>query len=337
MSLERYSRQLLFPPIQKSGQKKLLDSTVLVVGVGALGTVICNHLVRAGVGRIRIVDRDYVEWSNLQRQMLFEEADARAALPKSIAAKNKLERINQNVTIDAIIDNVTNENMFELLEDVDVAMDGTDNLSTRFLLNDSCYKKGIPFAYGGVVSARGMTAMFIPGQTPCLRCITKEGAGDGQTCDTVGVIAPAVDMIASMEVIEVLKYLTGNLGALRQTLKTMDFWFNQSFDMKLTKADPDCLTCQKAEYPALQKHAQNLVTVLCGRNTVQIHQRLGWDLQRTEKQLQKIMDTKRTPFLLKAQLGQEVTFVLFPDGRVLVQGTEDITKARILYDRYIGS
>lgn len=337
MSFERYSRQLLFPPIQKSGQEKLIDSTVLVVGVGALGTVICNHLVRAGVGRIRLVDRDYVEWSNLQRQMLFDEEDAHEALPKSIAAKNKLEQINHNVSIDAVIDNVTNENILALLEDVDVVMDGTDNLSTRFLLNDSCYKQGIPFAYGGVVSARGMTAMFIPELTPCLRCITKADAGDGQTCDTVGVIAPAVDMIASMEVIEVLKYLTDNRSALRQTLKTMDFWFNQSFDMKLTKPDPDCLTCQKAEYPALQKHAQDVETVLCGRNTVQVHQRTNWDLQQTDHRLRKMMQTKRTPFLLKAHLDEEVTFVLFPDGRVLVQGTEDVTTARTLYDRYIGS
>ncbi|MEN1970527.1 ThiF family adenylyltransferase [Lentibacillus sp. N15] len=337
MNMQRYSRQLLFAPIQEMGQQKLANSTVLVVGVGALGTVISNHLVRAGVGRIRLVDRDYVELSNLQRQMLFDEEDVEAALPKAIAAKRKLDKINRDVTIEAVVDNVTNDTIYDLLDGVDVVMDGTDNFSTRLLLNDSCFKQNIPFSYGGVVSARGMTALFIPGETPCLRCLAGAGAGNGETCDTVGVIAPAVDMIASMEVIEVLKYLTGNKKALRSTLKTIDFWFNQSFDMKLANPNPECLTCQQHAYPALQKQAQDAETVLCGRNTVQIHQQSFWDLKKTEARLQKIMKTKRTPFLLKAKLEQEATFVVFPDGRVLVQGTEDINKARTLYDRYIGS
>ncbi|MEW9677932.1 ThiF family adenylyltransferase [Lentibacillus sp. L22] len=337
MNFERYSRQLLFSPIQKAGQQKLETSTVLVVGAGALGTVISNHLVRAGVGTVRLVDRDYVELSNLQRQMLFDEEDVKETLPKAIAAKQKLSKINSDVTIEAIVDNVTNENIFALMHGVDVVMDGTDNFSTRMLLNDSCFYQGIPFSYGGVVGARGMTALFIPDKTPCLRCLAKEGAGSGETCDTVGVIAPAVDMIASMEVMEVLKYLTGNRNALRSTLKTIDFWFNQSFDMKLTSPDPGCLTCQKKAYPALRKQAQDAETVLCGRNTVQIHKQSAWDLKKVEGQLQKIMKTKRTPFLLKAQLNHEATFVLFPDGRVLVQGTEDTIKARTLYDRYIGS
>ncbi|WP_088050640.1 ThiF family adenylyltransferase [Virgibacillus dakarensis] len=337
MNQKRYSRQLLFAPIRETGQKMLAESTVLVVGAGALGTVISNHLVRAGVGTIRIVDRDYVELSNLQRQMLFDEDDVKEALPKAIAAKRKLQKINSEISIEAIIDNVTSENIDTHMEGVDVVMDGTDNFTTRFLLNDSCFKKNIPFSYGGVVSARGMTALFVPGETPCLRCITKEGAENGQTCDTVGVIGPAVDMIASIEVIEVLKYLTGNKSALRNTLKTIDFWFNTQFEIKLTKVNPECLTCQKKEFPALQKKVQDLETVLCGRNTVQIHQRAQWDLEKLEDRLAKIMTIKRTPFLLKAQISDDATFVIFPDGRVLVQGTADITKARTLYDRYIGS
>ncbi|WP_106497141.1 ThiF family adenylyltransferase [Lentibacillus sp. Marseille-P4043] len=337
MNMERYSRQLLFSPIQAAGQKKLADSTALIVGVGALGTVISNHLVRAGVGKVRIVDRDYVELSNLQRQMLFDEADVNEALPKAIAAKRKLEKINSDVVIEAFIENVSNENVDRLTDDVDVVLDGTDNFSTRFLLNDICFKKNIPFSYGGVVSSRGMTALFIPNETPCLRCFTKEGSESGQTCDTVGVIAPAVDMISSMEVIEVLKYLTGNKQHLRHTLKTVDFWYNQHYDMKFSQADPQCPTCQKKEYPAIQKKAQNSETVLCGRNTVQIHRNQSWDLAKIDSQLAKIMKTKRTPFLVKAQMDNEKTFVIFPDGRVLVQGTEDITKARTLYDRYIGS
>lgn len=226
MNSNRYSRQLLFQPIGETGQEKLQKSSVLVVGVGALGTVICNHLVRAGVGHIRIIDRDYVELSNLQRQMLFDEEDVAAGLPKSIAAKKKLEKVNSTANIEAIVGNVTAENVEELMDGIDVVLDGTDNLSTRFVLNDCCFKCDIPYAYGGVVSSRGMNAFFIPYKTPCLRCMVSPSANVGQTCDTVGVIAPAVDMVASNQVTETIKYLTGNSGAMRNTLRTFDIWYN---------------------------------------------------------------------------------------------------------------
>ncbi|HLR62402.1 MAG TPA: ThiF family adenylyltransferase [Lentibacillus sp.] len=335
--LSRYSRQILFEPIRESGQLRLSDSTALVVGAGALGTVVCSQLVRAGIGKLRLIDRDYVEMSNLQRQMLFDEEDVKHVLPKAVAAKNKLEKMNSQVVIEPIVGNISIENINDLIKDADVVLDGTDNFSTRYLLNDACFKYKIPFSYGGVVSSRGMTAFFIPGKTPCLRCITREGEGDGQTCDTVGVISPAVDMISSFQVTETLKYLTGNQLALRQTLKTIDVWHNRHYDMKLSNSDPECLVCWRNEFPALQKTAQNEETVLCGRDTVQIHRKSDIDLEQWENRLGQIADIKRTPFLLKAALQEGIHFVMFKDGRVLVQGTEDPVQARTLYDRYIGS
>lgn len=333
----RYSRQMLFTPIREAGQQKLVNSTVLVVGAGALGTVICNHLVRAGVGRVRLIDRDYVELSNLQRQMLFDEEDAKQAMPKAIAAKNKLAKMNSTVSIEAIVGNATNENINELIKDTDVVLDGTDNFSTRYLLNDACFKHNIPFSYGGVVSSRGMTAFFIPNETPCLRCITNEGTESGQTCDTVGVISPAVDMISSLQTTETLKFLTGNKNNLRNTLKTVDIWFNQQYDMKLSNPDQNCRTCQKKEYPALQRTALDSEVVLCGRDTVQIHHKSRMDLENLEKQLAKVATVQRTPFLLKATFNKTINLIIFADGRVLVQGTEDPVQARVWYDRYIGS
>lgn len=337
MNKERYSRQMLFAPIQESGQNKISNSSVLVVGAGALGTVISNHLVRAGIGKLRLVDRDYVELSNIQRQMLFDEDDVLEALPKAIAAKNKLQKVNSDVVIEGIIDNVTYENIDKLTDGVDVVLDGTDNFATRYLINDICYKKNIPFSYGGVVGSRGMSAFFIPSITPCLRCITKEGSENGQTCDTIGVISPAVDIVSSMQVTETLKYLTGNQKHLRNTLRTFDIWFNQQYDIKLANPSPACPTCQEEEYPALQKKAQNQEIVLCGRNTVQIHHRSKMDLKIWESKLSKVATIMRTPFLLKVQFENEINFVIFPDGRVLIQGTEDRILARTWYDRYIGT
>ncbi|WP_237049375.1 ThiF family adenylyltransferase [Lentibacillus amyloliquefaciens] len=328
---------MLFEPIQEKGQQALSNSTALVVGAGALGTVISNQLVRAGIGKIRLIDRDYVELSNLQRQIMFDEEDVREAMPKAQAAKQKLEKINSQVEVEAIIGNVTSENIDELIKDMDVVLDGTDNFATRYLLNDACFNHQLPFSYGGVVSSRGMTAFFVPGKTPCLRCIMKEGTGGGQTCDTVGVIAPAVDMIASFEVTETLKYLTMNHEVLRGTLKTIDIWHNRHYDMKLTEPASDCPTCQKQEFPALKQNVNDEETVLCGRDTVQIHRQPEFNLEEWESQLTKVADVRRTPFLIKAAVGEEIYLVMFKDGRVLVQGTEDPVQARIWYDRFIGS
>ncbi|ARK29385.1 ThiF family adenylyltransferase [Halalkalibacter krulwichiae] len=334
-SLERYSRQIRFSPIGEKGQLRLSEKSVLIVGIGALGTVLANHLVRAGVGLVRIVDRDYVEMSNLQRQMLFDEKDVNDSLPKAVAAEQKLKLINSDVEIEAIVADVTVETLPDLIEGIDLVLDGTDNFRTRFLLNDVCFKNGIPFAYGGAVSARGMSALFIPGKTPCLRCFISQGEGTGQTCDTIGVISPVVDIVASYQVIEVLKYLVGDEAALRGTLRSFDVWRNHQFDLKMDSSKDGCPTCQLKEYPALVEEEDH-VTTLCGRETVQIQRSEKTDLKLWAKKLEKVAAVHNTPFLLRVQLDEGERLVLFPDGRVLVQGTEDIARAKSLYSKYIG-
>lgn len=335
-SLERYSRQIRFSPIGEKGQVSLKEKSVLVVGVGALGTVIANHLVRAGIGHVRIVDRDYVELSNLQRQMLFDEDDVKESLPKAIAAERKLRAINSEVTVEGIVTDVTASTLPALLKGVDLVLDGTDNFQTRFLLNDICFKEGIPFSYGGVVGARGMTAFFIPGKTPCLRCLINQGAGSGETCDTVGVISPVVDLVSSYQTIEAMKFLLSDEKALRGTLRSFDVWGNHQFDLKLTTPKKECPTCQLKEYPALSEEKDE-ATTLCGRETVQIQRNDTFDLNTWAARLETIAEVKKTPFLLRIRLEEGERMVLFPDGRVLVQGTEDITRARSLYSKYIGN
>jgi molybdopterin-synthase adenylyltransferase len=332
---ERYSRQMLFQPIGEEGQKKLAEKKVLIVGMGALGTAISNHLVRAGVGHVRFADRDYVEKSNLQRQMLFDEDDVQASLPKAVAAEQKLKRMNSAIKIEGIVTDVTLENIDELLEGMDLVIDGTDNFSTRFLMNDACFKKGIPFVYGGAVSSRGMSALFIPEETPCLRCFITDNGSTTQTCDTIGVISPIVDIVASYQVVEVLKYFVDD-SHQRKSLLTIDVWQNRTYEMKFNQPKKDCPTCQQKKYPALNYQAEDAVTSLCGRETVQIKVRNQLSLDEWEERLSKVAEVKRTPFLLRVELSEGERLVLFPDGRTLVQGTEDIVRAKSLYARYIG-
>lgn len=335
--MERYSRQILFSPIGKKGQKKLQESSVLIVGAGALGTVISNQLVRAGIGQIRIVDRDYVEISNLQRQMLYTEEDVEAYKPKAIAAKERLKKVNAGVHIQAHVTHVSADNIEELTDGIDIIFDGTDNFQTRFLLNDIAYKKNIPFAYGGVISSRGMAAFLMPDRTPCLRCLMQNPVTNGQTCDTVGVINPIVNIVSSIQVTEGLKFMTGNINKLKNKLVTFDIWHNEYIEINYGDKDLSCPTCGQREYPALQHQSGTEETILCGRNTVQIHQRHQMNLDVWEERLNEVASTKLTPFLLEASISDEIKFVIFTDGRVLVQGTEDVVLARTLYDRYIGS
>lgn len=330
----RYSRQILFSPIGKEGQKRLQESAVLIVGMGALGTAVANHLVRAGVGHVKFVDRDFVEMSNLQRQMLFDEDDAEQALPKAVAAERKLKKINSEIEIEGVVLDVTAENIETLLEGIDVVIDGTDNFATRFLLNDAAFKKGIPYVYGGVVGSRGMSAMFIPNQTACLRCLIDEDAS-GETCDTVGVISPIVDMIASLEANEAIKYLVGS-KQLRNTLMTIDIWNNRVVELNITRVKTDCLTCQKKEYPSLSVREDRFVTTLCGRETIQIKGKNPISLEDWAKRLNKVGKVKQTPFLLQVFLPEGEKLTLFPDGRALIHGTDDAARAKTLYSRYIG-
>ncbi len=333
---ERYSRQMLFAPIGKDGQRRLASATALIVGMGALGTVIANHLVRSGVGKVRIVDRDYVEWSNLQRQMLYDEQDAAEAMPKAEAARRKLLRIRSDACIEAFVSDVTPLNIDELMKGVDVVLDGTDNFQTRYLLNDAAFRGGIPFVYGGAVSSRGMSASFLPGETCCLRCLLPASQADGQTCDTIGVIGPIVDVVASYQSAEALKILVGDRGAVRRSLVSWEMWNYRTHEMKLPTARKQCPTCDLKEYPALDVRSE-AATTLCGRDSVQIQGSRPLDLSEWAERLSAIGKVSANPFLLRVELKDEERLVLFPDGRVLVQGTSDPVRAKSLYARYIGT
>lgn len=336
MADDRYSRQRLFGPIGDAGQSKLADSAVLVVGMGALGAVSAQHMVRAGVGFVRIVDRDYVEKSNLQRQMLYDEEDVRADYPKAIAAERKLRRINSDIRIEAHVADVTVANVETLMSGIDLVLDGTDNFQTRYLLNDACFRQGIPFIYGGAVSSRGMSAALIPGLTPCLRCFVPVGDSDGQTCDTIGVISPVVDLVASYQAVEAMKILVGDTENRRDSLVTFDAWNNRHFEMKLGSPVKDCPCCRLKQYPSLRAEANEMLA-LCGRESVQIAGGRLMVLAEWHDRLAPIVSSvKRNEYLLRAELHEGERLVLFPDGRVLVQGTDDFTRARTLYARYIG-
>nr|WP_245995870.1 ThiF family adenylyltransferase [Paenibacillus taihuensis] len=333
---------MLFPPIGASGQQKIAAAIVVVVGMGALGTVIANHMARAGVGKLRIVDRDYVERSNLQRQMLYDEEDVQHLRPKVVAAERKLSRINSDIAIEPVVSHVTADNAEALIAGADLVLDGTDNFQTRLLLNDVCFKLGIPFIYGGAVSSNGMTAVFIPGQTSCLRCLL--GSGDtgsgGDTCDTVGVISPIIDIIASLQAVEALKLMVGATSATRQGLLSLEIWQHQMMNLKLPPQRANCPTCSLKQYPTLSQgdnEADHRPVTLCGRETVQIGGNRAIDLKLMADRLERSCTVTRNPYLLKAELPEGERLVLFPDGRVLVQGTEDIARAQSLYDRYIGS
>lgn len=333
----RYSRQMLFKPIGADGQRRLGEKAVLIVGMGALGTVLANHMVRAGVGTVRFVDRDFVEASNLQRQMLYDEEDAALSLPKAVAAKRRLARINSGIKLEEIVADATADNIDRLLDGIDLVLDGTDNFATRYLLNDACFKNGIPFVYGGSVASRGMSAIFVPGETACLRCLIEPSDSAGETCDTIGVIAPIVDIVASFQAAEALKHLTGDTQSRRKSLVTLDVWHNHYYEMKLPAARADCPVCSGSRYPALERtEAENEATSLCGRETVQIKARGSFDLEEWRGKLEKVALVRANPFLLKAELPEGERLVLFPDGRVLVQGTEDPIRAKTLYARYIG-
>ncbi|NBD25293.1 ThiF family adenylyltransferase [Paenibacillus glycinis] len=334
---ERYSRQMLFAPIGESGQRRIEAAQVAIVGMGALGTVIANHLARAGVGRLRIIDRDYVERSNLQRQMLYDEDDVLEVRPKVIAAERRLKRINGGIAVEPIVSHLTAANAEELLDGADLVLDGTDNFGTRLLLNDVCFKHGIPFIYGGAVSSNGMSAVFVPGETSCLRCLLGSGDSAGDTCDTAGVISPIVDIVASLQAVEALKLLVGAGSARRQGLLSMDIWRNGTLDMKLPSPSPTCPTCGLKQYPSLNAADAALPVTLCGRETVQIGGRRGLDLDVLKEKLARSCALTSNPYLLRAELPEGERLVIFPDGRVLVQGTEDLARAQSLYDRYVGS
>ena len=336
----RYSRQTLFPPIGKEGQEKIRSKHVLMIGAGALGSGNAEVLTRAGIGKLTIIDRDYVEASNLQRQQLYTENDVAEKLPKAAAAEKRLKAINSDVEIQAIIGDATPEKLEELAGEVDLIIDATDNFETRMAINDISQKYEIPWIYGACVASYGMSFTVIPGKTPCLNCLLKTIPIQGMTCDTGGIIGPTVQMVVAHQTAEALKILVEDWDALRSAFVSFDVWRNDYTTMKMSRAkDPGCLSCgEHPEYPYLSAENRTKTTVLCGRDTVQIRppHNEGVDLKEMAGKLKALgYEVKGNPYLLSAEL-EENRFVLFQDGRALIHGTKDMAQAKSLYSRLLG-
>jgi adenylyltransferase/sulfurtransferase len=337
----RYARQMRFAPLGVEGQRRILASRALVVGCGALGAVIANTLARAGVGKLRIVDRDFLELNNLQRQVLYDEDDVAAGLPKAIAAKNRLSRINSQIEIEAVVADVDHTNIERLLAGVDCLVDGTDNFETRFLLNDAAVKLGIPWVYGGCLGAEGQSLTILPGQTPCLRCLMPDPPPPGSTptCDSAGILATIIGVIASLEANEALKILSGHPEAISRTWTVIDLWDNTLRPIKLDGArSPDCPCCGRREFPWLAGERGSHTAVLCGRNAVQLSfpGREPVSLDGLAEKLAAVGQVTRNKYLVRAMIG-EYQLTVFPDGRAVVGGTEDIAEARGVYAKYVGN
>ncbi|KJD37987.1 MULTISPECIES: thiazole biosynthesis adenylyltransferase ThiF [Paenibacillus] len=336
----RYSRQELFGKIGPTGQQNIRSKHVLMVGAGALGTANADMLVRAGIGRLTLVDRDYVDWSNLQRQQLYDEADAREQIPKAVAAQRRLQQINSDVDIRALVQDVSLEEIGDIAAGVDLIVDATDNFDTRLLINDYAVKHQIPWIYGACVGSYGTTFTIVPGQTPCLHCLLGTVPLGGATCDTVGVISPAVQMVAAYQSAEALKLLTGDNSALQGKLISFDLWNNQHQAIQISAMKKtDCSTCgEHPVYPFLQLEHQAKTAVLCGRDTVQIRPVTGSvrNLNEAARLLSRQGgQVEHNPYLVSVVIGMH-RLVLFQDGRVLIHGTKDIAEARSIYHKYLG-
>lgn len=334
---ERYSRQVLFGGIGPEGQARLAQSRVAIVGCGATGSAMAALLARAGVGTLRIIDRDYVEPSNLQRQSLFDEADAAGSLPKAIAAAKKIAQFNSQIVAEPQVADLVPGNILRLLEAVGLILDGTDNFETRYLLNDFAVKHGIPWIYAAAVGSYGVTMNVLPGQTACLACIfPAPPSGVLETCDTAGILNTTVNAVASIAAGEALKLLVGARDHLRSTLLSFDLWTNERSEVSAAKPRPDCPTCGAREFKHLAGEGRPHIT-LCGRNSVQIHERhRPIDFVEMSQRLKPYGTVRHNEFVLKFwQEPYEMT--LFPDGRAIIKGTTDPSVARTLYARYIGS
>jgi molybdopterin-synthase adenylyltransferase len=334
---DRYSRQVIFTPIGAAGQERLAASRVAIVGCGATGSAVAGLLARAGVGTIRIIDRDYVEPSNLQRQSLFDEADAAESLPKAIAAAKKITQFNSEITVEPLVADLTPANIDEHLLGADLILDATDNFETRYLINDYAVKHRRPWIYAAAVGAYGLTMNVVPGETACLNCIFPEPPqGMVQTCDTAGILNTAVNLVASIEATEALKFLVGDTKALRRTMISFDLWTNERAEISASKPRKDCETCQGREFPHLAGEGRPQIT-LCGRNSVQIHERRRpISFPELTRRLKPHGAVKHNDFVLKFWPG-EYEMTLFPDGRAIIKGTTDTAIARSIYARFIGS
>ena len=341
----RYSRQILFAGIGEAGQQKLLESSAVLVGCGAMGTSVANLLIRAGLGTLRIIDRDFVEPSNLQRQTLFEESDAQENLPKAVAAERRLRAINSAAKIEAVVADLTPQNARALLENFPVILDGTDNFETRLLINDASIALNIPWIYAAAVASSGVTMTILPGETPCLACLVEsnEQATDAteaaprmeETCDTAGILNAAIHAVAAIESTEAIKLLIGQRQALHQRLISLDVWTNQSRSIRVAR-NPNCRACAQKNLRYLEGVAQPHIT-LCGRDSVQIHERArNLDLAALHQAVAKTAtDVRSNNYLLRFKVNS-YDLTVFPDGRAIIKGTRDPAVARTLYARYIG-
>jgi molybdopterin-synthase adenylyltransferase len=337
---QRYSRQVLFDGIKSEGQARISASRVVMVGCGALGAVQASLLVRAGVGTLRIIDRDFVDESNLQRQILFDEEDVRTVLPKAVAAEKKLRLVNSLVNVEGIVEDVNASSIDRLLGGFDLIVDASDNFDVRYLINDFSIKNRIPWIYGACVGSHGLTFPILPGEGPCLRCVfeNKPPAGASLSCDTAGVIGPIVVLIAGMQVAEAMKMLSGARDKVCRQIISVDAWENLYQSVNLPQINPDCPCCVRKEYPFLDGLLGAEATTLCGRNSVQVCRPQGThlDLDALAKRLGPIGRLEQNRFLLRAGIdGYQLT--VFSDGRAIIHGTYDIGVAKSLYARYVGN
>ncbi|HZU32900.1 MAG TPA: ThiF family adenylyltransferase [Candidatus Angelobacter sp.] len=334
---DRYSRQVLFPGIGSEGQAKIAQGHIAIVGCGATGACVSGLLARAGVGRLTIIDRDYVEPSNLQRQTLFDEADAAESVPKAVAAARKIAAFNSDVQVKAEVADLTPENTQALLTDADLILDATDNFETRYLINDFAVKFAKPWIYAAAVASYAVTMNVIPGETACLACMfPAPPEGTVETCDTAGILNSAVNLIGSIQATEAIKFLVGAKDKLRRTLLSYDVWSNEQAEIASARPRAGCQTCEKREFIHLSGQRRPQIT-LCGRNSVQIHERSRpVDFAEMSSRLGHHGTVKHNAFVLKFWRDPyEIT--LFPDGRAIIKGTNDTAVARSLYARFVGS
>lgn len=334
---DRYSRQELFQPIGPGGQQKLKAAHAVIIGAGALGTAGAEMFVRAGVGKVTIADRDYVEWSNLQRQQLYTEDDVRQEMPKAAAAEKRLRSINSDVDVKGFVMDVTAENVPGLISDASIIVDATDNFETRLIVNDAAVQKGIPFLYGACVGSYGLSFTVIPGVTPCLHCLLDTLPLGGLTCDTAGIISPAVLQVAVYQAADALKLLTGE--PIEHVLRSFDLWKNERSEVNIAKLkSAECPSCGTNEYPFLSFENQTKAAVLCGRNTVQLRTEKTdqIELKTLAGRLRRAgLEVSANPYLISCR-SDSLKMVLFRDGRALIHGTSDINRAKSFYHKWIG-
>ena len=331
---ERYSRQILFPGIGESGQESLLQAHAVIAGCGALGSFHAAALARAGVGRLTVIDRDYVEPSNLHRQWLFEEADAAESMPKAAAAERRIARINSSIRVRGVIADLTASNVEELLGDAGVVLDGTDNFETRYLINDFAVSRGVPWVYGAAVASYGLTMPVIPGRTACLRCVYPDPPSGAQpTCETAGVLNVIVSAVASIQVADALRILTG--ADLHARITTLDLWKGGIRQIDTPQRDPECPACARREFSYLEE-TRRPPERLCGRNAVQISGEVRpIDLAKLQARLEPLGEVRANQYALRF-FTSPYELTVFPDGRAIVKGTSDTGLARSLYARYVG-